>query len=268
MEDQILNYLGKSHASYIHAEGKQSTDKIIALLNPQKGERILEIGFGTGATLVQIASQSDADLSGYELSPMMHEKASKRIAFCKLSNKMKLTLLEKKNQFPAADNTFDKIVVESIIAIQEGPDFKALLLEMKRVLKPNGVLLFNETIWLETTDKKQAQLINERCFKSFGIIQSSHDYLHLADWKNLLAELDFRVELELPVAEISAVKEKRSKSILLSKIYTRMGKLKVALSPSMRKKWKNYVSEMESILPENEQLMEGIIVMARNLKVN
>lgn len=86
--------------------------------------------------------------------------------------------------------------------------------------------------------------------------------------ENLLTEMDFKVELELSLAEIEAVKEKRSRSILLSKFYTGMDKLKVALSPSMRKEWKNYVSEMESILPENGQLMEGIIVKERNLKVN
>jgi ubiquinone/menaquinone biosynthesis C-methylase UbiE len=266
MADQLLNYLGNSHASYIHSRGKQSTNKLIELLNPQKGEKILEIGFGTGATLVQLAAQSDASFFGYEMSPIMYQKASKRIKFCKMSGKITVTLLKKKNQFPAPDNTFDQIYAESIIAIQEGTDFKDLLLEIKRVLKPNGVLLFNETIWLKTTDKKQAKAINERCKKAFGIIQSSHEYLHLSDWKNLLTEINFKYELEIPVSEIRATEENLSQPILCSKIYTLMGKMKAALSPSMRKKWKTYTLEMASIVNKKEQLMEGIISKAYNIK--
>jgi len=266
MTDHILEYLGNSHASYIHARGKLSTIKIIELLEAQENEKVLEIGFGTGATLVQMATQSKAQYFGYEMSPLMYQKALKRVQFCKMLKRINLTLLEKKNNFPAPDSTFDRVYAESIIAIQEDSDFRNLLLEIKRVLKPNGVLLFNETIWLESTNKSKAKYINEECKKSFGIIQSNHEYLHIADWKNLLMEIGFRLEFEMRVTEISPLKGKIFESTFCSKIFTLIGKTKASTSLSMRRNWKNFQLKMDSIINKHEKLMEGIIIKAYNKK--
>lgn len=266
MTNQILEYLGNSHATYIHAGGKLSSQKMFEMLEPQENEKILEIGFGTGATLVQMAVQSKAQFFGYELSPLMYQKALQRIQFCKMFNRINLTLLEKKNHFPTPDNTFDRIYIESIIAIQEGSDFRNLLLEIKRVLKQNGVLLFNETIWLETTSKNKAEWINEECKKSFGIIQSNHEYMHVANWKNILTEIGFENEFAISVSEIRQLKEKISEPILRSKVFTLIGKMKTLVSPTMRRNWKNFQLKMDSIMNSREKLMEGIIIKAYNKK--
>ena len=143
MTDQILDYFGKSHASHIHARGKVSTIKLIELLEVNGNDKILEIGFGTGATLVQIAARSKADIFGYETSKVMFQKALKRIRFCKMSERINITLVKKKNHFPVPDSTFDRVYCESIIAIQEDDDFLNLLLEIKRVLKPTGSFVLN-----------------------------------------------------------------------------------------------------------------------------
>jgi ubiquinone/menaquinone biosynthesis C-methylase UbiE len=181
-----------------------------------------------------------------------------------MTKRINLVLLKNKNQFPAADNTFDQVYAESIIAIQEDKDFRELLTEIKRVLKPNGRLLFNETIWLETTDRKKAEHINEECIKSFGIIQSNHTYLHLTDWKILLTEMGFEVELEMKVSEIRPLREKKYKTYFRSNIFTFLGKTKAYLSLSMRLRWKNFQQKMDSIHKSKEPLMEGIIIKAIN----
>lgn len=266
MTNQILEYFGNSHASHIHARGRISTNKIIELLEAKKSEKILEIGFGTGATLVQMAAHYEAEFFGYETSKVMYQKAVKRIHFCKMQEKVNLTLIEKKNHFPVPDSTFDRVYCESIIAIQEDSDFHNLLLEIKRVLKPNGVLLFNETIWLETTSRSKAQKINSECKKSFGIIQSNCEYMHTNDWKSLLIKIGFRPELELTVANIVPKKEKISTSTLQSRIFTLIGKIKASTSFSMRRNWKDFQLKMDSILNDHEKLMEGIIIKAYNNK--
>ena len=266
MTHQILEYFGNSHASYIHARGKSSTNKMVELLEAQKNEKILEIGFGTGATLVQMAIQSKAQFFGYEMSTIMYQKALKRIQFCKLSKRINLTLLDKKNHFPAPDSTFDLVYCESIIAIQEDDDFLNLLHEIKRVLKPNGILLFNETIWLDSTKKSEAQKINSECKKSFGIIQSNHDYLHVTDWKNVLEKIGFKHEFEMRVADIPKLKGKVSRFTFLSKIFTLIGKTKALTSVSMRRNWKSFQLEIDSIIKNQEKLMEGVIIKAYNNK--
>lgn len=266
MTNNILDYFGNSHATYIHARGKLSTNKLFELLNPQLDEKILEIGFGTGATLVQIASQSNAHFFGYEMSPIMFKKALKRLQFCKISKNITINLLDEKNKFPVPDNSFDRIYAESIFAIQEGSDLRDLFIEIKRVLKPNGVLLFNETIWLESTSKNRAAEINKACKKSFGIIQSNDLYLNVSDWKGLLLELRFDIEITLKVSEINQSKAQKSLATLLSKTYTIIGKTKALFSPTLRRNWKTHQLEMESIINSQEKLMEGYILKAINLK--
>tara|TARA_R110002049_G_scaffold252877_8_gene428204 strand:- start:2269 stop:3093 length:825 start_codon:yes stop_codon:yes gene_type:complete len=266
MSNQILEYFGNSHASHIHARGKVSTNKIIELLEAREDERILEIGFGTGTTLVQMVTHYKAEFWGYETSKVMYQKALKRVRFCKAHEKINLILIENKNHFPVPDNTFDRVYAESIIAIQEDIDFLNLLCEIKRVLKPNGVLLFNETIWMDTTNRSKAQKINSECKKSFGIIQANHDYLHIADWKNLLTKIGFRPELELRVDSIIPKKEKVSITTFYSKIFTLIGKIKAYTSFSMRRNWKDFQLDMDTIMNNHEKLMEGIIIKAYNNK--
>ena len=263
MNNQILEYFGNSHTDYMHARGKQSTDKFIQLLDAQDHEKILEVGFGTGATIIEIASSTKAQMFGYDVSPIMHRKALERIKFCNLSRKINIELLDKKNSFPAPDNSFDRVYAESIFAIQEGDHLKEILLEVKRVLKPNGVLLFNETLWLDTTTKAKAMEINEICRRSFGIIQSNDQYLHVSDWKNLLLELGFNIDTLVHVDKIIPAKQKISWLFLKSKLFTKAGKFKAFLSPSMRKDWKEYLQNMEAI-NHNQNLLEGIIIKAYN----
>ncbi len=266
MSNQILEYFGYSHASHIHARGKLSTHKLIELLEAQENEKILEVGFGTGATIIQMAAQSKAQFFGYELSALMYQKALKRVQFCKMQEKVNLALLENKNLFPVPDNTFDRVYAESIIAIQEKSDFLDLLLEIKRVLKPNGVFLFNETIWLDTVSRSKAKQINTACKMSFGIIQSNDDYLHIDDWKNLLTEIGFKHASEVRVADLVPIKESLSWTSFYSRMFTLIGKAKATTSVSMRRNWKNFQLKMRSINNSQEKLMEGIIVKAYNNK--
>ncbi len=51
METNILEYFGKTNASYLHAHGKKSTQLLISLLNVKSNEKILEIGTGSHSLL-------------------------------------------------------------------------------------------------------------------------------------------------------------------------------------------------------------------------
>lgn len=268
MSKSILNYFGNSHSDYLHARGRSATCKVVDLLNPKEGERILEVGFGTGSTLVEVISRNrGCILSGYELSELMFEKAKSRIQFCGLSKEIELSLLDRKNQFPTADNSFDKVYVESILAIQEGEDFNDLFVEIQRVLRPGGMLIFNETIWLDETNLTQVKQINRRSKEAFGIIQSSHDFPYMKDWKNFLSGIGMECQLELPVSKISKnQKEKKSKVFFRSKCYSIIGKAKAWISKEMRAQWNDYKNEMNAIIKSDEKLMQGIIVKVVNQK--
>ena len=269
MENKILNYFGKAHTQYIHSRGKIGTQVLIQVLNCEPKEEILEIGFGTGATLVQLlSSNKKTKFYGLEISQLMYKKAKARLRFSLIGESVKLSLMNHRTQLPFSTDSFDKIFLESVLAIQEDDDLEVLLKEIQRVLRPNGILIMNETIWLDSTNLDEILHINELCKRFFGIIQSTSHYPFLKDWKELLANLNFECEsiTKLDDVEDDLKSEFRFPYQMLSFAFTSIGKIRSALNRSMRKEKKIYFQKMNQILPENKRLMEGIIIKAINKK--
>jgi hypothetical protein len=181
--------------------------------------------------------------------------------------KIALHLLKKGQQSVFSDNAFDKVFVESVIAIQDGDGVKKMLLEIQRILKPDGVLIFNETIWLDSVSPDEAEKINRACLKSFGIIQSNSQLTHLKNWTDLMTELGFQVDVVLTVDELTnPAIFKLNLRRLLSNSYTLAGKMKRLFSPALQSEWKKYQEEMKAIMPSDRKMMEGIILRASNKK--
>ncbi len=271
MSNHILNYFGQINGAFIHARGRAATLKIIELLDCKPGQTILEIGFGTGATLTYLSSvYNNTSFTGYDASPVMFEAAAKRLKFCSADKNVKLKLIQPGQNFPDDSNSFDKIFAESVLAIQEDDNLKNILIDIKRLLKHNGELIFNETIWLDTVTREETEKINLDCKKAFGIIQANAKYTHLSNWTSLLVELGFEIEV---IFHANSLKHQRFVSpvnfkVLLSELLTIQGKVKAVLSPKLKNDWKSFTHEMSQIIPPGRHYMEGVIIKARNVKID
>jgi SAM-dependent methyltransferase len=269
MRNEILNYFSRTHAQYIHARGEIGTRLLIQVLNCQPNEKVLEIGFGTGTTLLHIYSNNKkTKFYGLEQSPLMYKKARARLNFSLIGKSVKLGLMEQKNKISFPANSFDKIFLESVLGIQECDDFVNLIIEISRVLKPGGILVMNETIWLNTTSVEELLQVNDFCRRSFGVIQCNSEYPYVQNWIDLLTRLNFKCESIIRLDEVkNPVKSGFGFPYrLLSQAYTAIGKIKSSLITSMRKEKKNYYQKMKQINPDNKPLMEGIIIKAVNKK--
>jgi phosphatidylethanolamine/phosphatidyl-N-methylethanolamine N-methyltransferase len=113
-------------------EGREAS---IDLLGIKSGQKVLEVGVGTGLTLPLYPS--NCSVVGVDLSPNMLKEADGLIRKKKLKNctvrEMNATNLE----FP--DNTFDRVLGNLFISATSFP--RESLLEMKRVCKPGGVIV-------------------------------------------------------------------------------------------------------------------------------
>jgi len=188
----ILNYYGAANTAYLHPKGKWATELLLQKLDIQEQESVLEIGFGTGASLVYLASKyQKTNFYGIENSALMHEKATSRIAFALLKNIM-LTSYENPVMLPFANQFFDRVYVESVLAIQNGNDLPKLIAEIYRVLKPAGKLVANEGVWANSFSKENILEMNAFCQSRFGIIQANSDYPYLSDWKSLFEKADLQ----------------------------------------------------------------------------
>ena len=117
--------------------GMPSFQKARAELLPRASGNILEIGIGTGRNLPFYKPAQVQCLCG--IDPGLHSRAKKRAAQAGL---MLTAMPVTAERIPADNNSFDCVVCTfSLCTI---PDPAAALLEMRRVLTPQGKLLFAE----------------------------------------------------------------------------------------------------------------------------
>lgn len=113
--------------------------KTRAQVVPQATGRVLEIGIGTGLNLAFYDAQNVSAIVGVDPAAQMQDLARQRAAQIRIPVEMIALEL---GQIQAADASFDSIVCTFTLCTI--PDPLAALVEMRRVLKPGGKLLFSE----------------------------------------------------------------------------------------------------------------------------
>lgn len=171
-------------------EGRETA---VMLLEIEAGDRVLEVGVGTGLTL-PIYPQ-DCRVVGVDLSASMLKEAAELIEDRRLRNatvrKMDATNLE----FP--DNSFDRVLGNLFISATSFP--REALLEMKRVCKPGGTIV----------------LMNH--FKSENKILGSLE----TAFNPIAAGLGFKSNLEMgPLLESVGLKPKKLKKVNMFNLWT------------------------------------------------
>ncbi|MGB1556324.1 MAG: class I SAM-dependent methyltransferase [Oceanococcaceae bacterium] len=109
-----------------------------AIVPRAKGE-VLEIGIGSGLNLSHYQAEQISRLCGLDPSPELSAKARSRAK----ASGLQVELLELgAESIPAADHSFDSLVCTFTLCTI--PEPMPALAEMRRVLKPDGQLLFCE----------------------------------------------------------------------------------------------------------------------------
>jgi phosphatidylethanolamine/phosphatidyl-N-methylethanolamine N-methyltransferase len=111
--------------------------RAVALVNRLPGREVLEVGVGTGLALPYYAP--DRRITGIDLSAEMLAQARKRVAGRGITNVAALREMDAEaTDFP--DASFDIAVAMFVASVVPNP--RALLAEMRRVVRPGGNLLF------------------------------------------------------------------------------------------------------------------------------
>ncbi|OGU34624.1 MAG: hypothetical protein A2068_14670 [Ignavibacteria bacterium GWB2_35_6b] len=132
-------FLGKIVGWVLVANNDKRNSLAVEKLEPKSDERILEIGFGPGVTIQKIFNKAeDIFVAGIDISDVMLKQASNRNR--KYINENKAVLKQGSvESIPFEENYFDKTIVINVCHFFPDPveNFK----EIKRVLKPGGILL-------------------------------------------------------------------------------------------------------------------------------
>ena len=129
---------------YDYTEGifeKRSINIALEQLDIKEGEEVLEIGFGTGNALINIAGSigRTGSAHGIDISPKMLERARRKINKLGLLNRTKL-ISGDAVKLPYPSKIFNAAFLSFTLELFDTPEIPKILKEIKRVLKPGGRL--------------------------------------------------------------------------------------------------------------------------------
>ena len=114
-------------------------ERLVRLAAPVPGEKVLDVGCGTGAVAIAIKPRVvEGEVHGIDASPEMIEVAQEKAAKARLDIDFQVALIE---AIPFPDGAFD-LVTSSLMLHHLPDDLKRKgLAEIRRVLKPGGRFL-------------------------------------------------------------------------------------------------------------------------------
>ncbi|MCA9184808.1 MAG: methyltransferase domain-containing protein [Pirellulaceae bacterium] len=130
-----------SHVYDLIADGgeHQARERGLELLNVQSGESVLEIGYGTGHTLVQLASAvgDEGRVYGIDISSGMRDVSANRLSEAGMTDRVDLRVGEVP-PLPLDAGMFDVVTMSFTLELFPLDTIPFVLAECRRVLKTGG----------------------------------------------------------------------------------------------------------------------------------
>jgi demethylmenaquinone methyltransferase/2-methoxy-6-polyprenyl-1,4-benzoquinol methylase len=192
-----------SHAYDLIADGgeHEARERGLKLLDVQPGESVLEIGYGTGHSLVQLAKSvgPSGRVTGIDISSGMRDEAQKRIAESGVENEVEL-LVGAVPPLPMASDLFDVVAMSFTLELFPRDTVPSVLSECRRVLKPGGRL---GVVSMATVEDGEDESLLERTY-----IWMHHHFPHIVDCQP--------IPLEKKITEAGFILEKRERISLFT----------------------------------------------------
>lgn len=115
--------------------------RMVELLDVRRGESILEMGFGTGDVLYELAGRVGARgrVAGVDISPRMVEVATRKLEHAGFYNRTDLRVGDA-CEMPFDDDSFDAICSSFTLELFEVDEIPTVLGECRRLLREDGRL--------------------------------------------------------------------------------------------------------------------------------
>jgi len=129
----------------------EHAEKMLRLAGFAPGQSYLDFGCGNGAAAVYLASKHGLDVTGIDVDPEQIEAAR---AISKETTKARFLTVDG-TKLPFDDNEFDFVATHKVT--HHIPDWCEALLQMLRVLKPNGYLIYTDFAfpsWVASVGKR------------------------------------------------------------------------------------------------------------------
>lgn len=157
------------------------------------GDKVLEIGCGTG-TLAVLCAEKSALVTGFDVSLGMLDIARKKIEESNLTDRIELKHMGAVEMDKAFDDeTFHKIVSTLFLSELYSDEQKYVLREAYRVLKPGGLIIIADEIKPQSLARRILQLLIRIPLVAITYILTQTSTRPLKGIENLLAEAGFEI---------------------------------------------------------------------------
>ena len=130
----------------------RSPQHMLAFMSVQPGWHVLDVGCGNGAYALALA-QHCAQVNAIDVQPAMIDALKARLAQAGVDNV--IAQVAPATQLPFAGKTFDGVLMISVLPMLH--DRAVALAEVRRVLKPKGMLIIGEDL-LEPEFAREAEV--------------------------------------------------------------------------------------------------------------
>lgn len=129
-----------------HIGGLAATRRLVALVEPQASDTLLDVGCGVGIGPVYLAERCGCHVVGVDITPRMLERARERAERHGVTGLTAFRAADM-HALPFADQQFDAAIAESVLTFS--PAKTAVINELARVVRPGGMVVFTEAIWIK-----------------------------------------------------------------------------------------------------------------------
>ena len=129
----------------------ESYDRLIAYV--QKGNKVLDIGCGTGRLTLKAALKG-AMVKGIDINAQMLEIAQKKVVEASLSKTVELSEMGVAELENEESNSYDIVMSGLCFSELTENEIKYTLNEVKRILKPDGLLLIADEVKPKSISKR------------------------------------------------------------------------------------------------------------------
>jgi ubiquinone/menaquinone biosynthesis C-methylase UbiE len=269
MLPKYLVHLARLGSSNLHPKGKIASDYLIDKLDLKDGQSVLDLGCGTGETIIRLASRHNVRIDGIDAIPEMLQIAQKRIKRVASKDNIHLTLGDFDSPLPFKDETYDRVYAESVLGFQSYEQIKFLLKEISRILKNDGLFVMNEAMWKKAATRKIIDEINRSCIEDFGLCQASGDAIYLEDWLKLIEESNFKILSyeDLENIKLSSIINKTGKfnsNMIISRLVTASSRVKGFLDPLIRKQIREYKNKLKRHKYDGKYIESRLLAVRKN----
>jgi ubiquinone/menaquinone biosynthesis C-methylase UbiE len=121
---------------------KGSLKRALEIANPRRNSVVLEAGFGTGKTVLELAKKvtNEGGVYAVDVSRKMTNSTRRVLHRCSLTDRVSLVLADAERT-PFHDAIFDLVFSSYMLDLIDTAAIPRVLMEFKRLLKPGGRLV-------------------------------------------------------------------------------------------------------------------------------